>query len=80
MIFWVKKKKKTIVKRGKKWLSAKSQCHMAGAHALLHEISAFIYIYIYIQTCIQSFFRNWWLPKEFNNTFITLIPKGLRCS
>ena len=48
MIFWVKKKKKPLVKRGKKWLSAKSQCHMAGAHALLHEISAFIYIYIYI--------------------------------
>ena len=56
MIFWVKKKKKTLVKRGKKWLSAKSQCHMAGAHALLHEISAFIYIYIYIYIDLYSEF------------------------
>ena len=29
-------------------LNAKLECHLVGPHALSHEVSAFIYIYIYI--------------------------------
>ena len=36
------------MKRGKKMLNAKLERHMARLHALLHEVSTFIYIYIYI--------------------------------
>ena len=32
----------------KKRLNAKLERHLIGSHALLHEVSAFIYIYIYI--------------------------------
>ena len=31
----------------KKMLSAKLKCHLARPHALLHKISAYIYIYIF---------------------------------
>ena len=41
-----KKKKKLNEKRLKR-LNAKLECHMVGPHALSHEVSAFIYIYIY---------------------------------
>ena len=34
-------------------LNAKLEHHMARAHALLHEISAFIYIYIYYEDSKQ---------------------------
>ena len=35
------------MKRGEKWLNAKLKHHMAELYALLHEVSAFIYIIIY---------------------------------
>ena len=35
------------MKRGEKWLNAKLEHHMAELYALLHEVSAFIYIIIY---------------------------------
>ena len=43
--------------RGKKRLNAKLEHHLARPHTLPYEVSAFIYIYIYIDffaTCIQS--------------------------
>ena len=47
MDFWVTVKK--FNEKGKKNLNAKLECHLAGPHALLpHEVSSFIYIYIYI--------------------------------
>ena len=39
---------KNLMKEVKKILYAKLEHHLAGSHALPHEISAFIYIYIYI--------------------------------
>ena len=36
------------MKKGKKKLNAILECHVAGPHALSHEISVFIHIYIYI--------------------------------
>ena len=36
------------MEKGKKMLNAILECHVAGPHALLHEVSAFIYIYILI--------------------------------
>ena len=41
MSFWVtikKKKKTTLSERGKKRLNAKLECHLAGPHALSHEV------------------------------------------
>ena len=38
-----KKKKKTLMKRGKKLLNAKLEHHMIGPHALSHEVFAFIH-------------------------------------
>ena len=43
-----KKKKKKHNERGKKMLNAKLEHHLARPHALLYKISAYIYIYIYI--------------------------------
>ena len=36
--------KNKLNERGKKMLNAKLKCHLAGSHALPHEVSAFIYI------------------------------------
>ena len=49
MNFWVikKKKKKKPNERGKKILNAKLECHLTEPHTLSHEVSAYIYIYIY---------------------------------
>ena len=46
------------MKRGKKMLNAKLERHMARLHALLHEVSTFIYIYIYIDLIIFKIFKN----------------------
>ena len=46
MNFWIIVKK-NLMKRGKKRLNTKLECHMAEPHTLSHEVSAFIYIYIY---------------------------------
>ena len=35
--------KKNLMKRDKKMLNAILECHMVEPHALLHEVSAFIY-------------------------------------
>ena len=56
--------KKYLLKRGKKKkiLNAKLEHHMAGPNALLHEVSAYIYIYILITSlCII---------RELNYSFI----------
>ena len=47
MIYWVtiKKKKKNLMKRGKKRLNVKLECHMAEPHAFPHEVFSYIYIY-----------------------------------
>ena len=42
------KKKKNLIKEVKKMLDAKLEHHMARPRALSHEISTYIYIYIYI--------------------------------
>ena len=44
----IKKNKKKLNERGRKRPNAKLECYLARPHALLHEVSAFIYIYIYI--------------------------------
>ena len=36
--------KKNLMKKGKKMLNGILECHVAGTHALSHEVSAFIYI------------------------------------
>ena len=38
-----KKTKKKLNERGKKMLNVKLECHLAGSHALSHEVTAFIY-------------------------------------
>ena len=48
MNFWVIVKKNLMKEVKKKTLYAKLERHLARSHALLHEISAYIYIYIYI--------------------------------
>ena len=40
--------KKKLMKAVNKMLNAKLERHLAGPHALSHEVSALIYIYIYI--------------------------------
>ena len=40
--------KKNLMKRGKKMLNVKLECHMTRPQTLLHEVFAFMYIYIYI--------------------------------
>ena len=45
MIYWITVKK-NLMEKCKKMLNAILECHVAGPHALLHEVSAFIYIYI----------------------------------
>ena len=39
----------------KKKLNTKLECHLAGPHALSHEVSTFIYINIYIYIYIDDF-------------------------
>ena len=47
MKFWITVK--TLNERGKKKMhNAKLEWHLIGSHALSHMVSAFIYIYIYI--------------------------------
>ena len=47
-------KKKNLMKEvKKKKLNAKLKRHLAGPHALSHEVSALIYIYIYIYILID---------------------------
>ena len=54
MNFWVtvnklkKNNKKNLTKEVKKMLNVKLWHYLAGSHALPYEVSAFIYIYIYI--------------------------------
>ena len=47
--------------------NAKLERHMARSHALLHEISAYIYIYIYIDdySFITSNHSSTWVSKNF---------------
>ena len=52
-------------KRGKKMLNAKLERHMAKSHALLHEISAYIYIYIDDYSFITSNHSSTWVSKNF---------------
>ena len=40
--------KKNLMKELKKRLNASLEHHLTGPHAILHEVSAFINIYIYI--------------------------------
>ena len=48
-------------------LNAKLERHMARSHALLHEIPAYIYIYIYIDdySFITSNHSSTWVSKNF---------------
>ena len=60
-----KKKKKLNEKRLKR-LNAKLECHMVGPHALSHEVSAFIYIYILM---ILTWLPNGGLLNTLNTKF-----------
>ena len=48
-------KKQKLNERGKKILHAKLECHLVGPHALSHEVSAYIYIYILILIAFPGF-------------------------
>ena len=64
MNFWVtvnklkKNNKKNLTKEVKKMLNVKLWHYLAGSHALPYEVSAFIYIYIYIDVFSFCLFQN----------------------
>ena len=45
--------KKNLMKRGKKMLNEKLECHMTRPQTLLHEVFAFMYIYWFQLFCIN---------------------------
>ena len=66
MNFWVtKKKKKKLIESGKKRLNAKLECHLAGPHALSHEV---------FESHARETFCNNFYSTIFLQFFFLLIP------
>ena len=61
-------------------LNAKLERHMAKSHALLHEISAYIYIYIYIDdySFITSNHSSIWVSKKLCDRTLSYVQNKYR--
>ena len=49
---------------------------MAEPHALLHEVSAYIYIYIYLIICVQTLIKAFWCHQVLPIFYIIFRAKG----